>query len=174
VTSAPPKSDKKPPVEHEILFQNWFKSVGPRTYAAQLKKARNGNHFLVLTEGNRHKETGDIRKTRLFIYSEDFPAFFRLLHEAAVFIRENPVPEEVKRRQEKFWATQSADQRPPGSGRAPQSNSGEAARGRSSPSPGVAGPRPDLRTRNGTGSGRPERQQQSRPAPRPSRAMQPA
>ena len=47
---------------------------------AQLKKANNGNHFLVLTEGNRHKETGDIRKTRLFVYSEDFAAFFRMLH----------------------------------------------------------------------------------------------
>src|SRR4051812_35560996 len=36
--------------EQEILFQNYFKSVGPRTYAAQVKKAGNGNHFLVLTE----------------------------------------------------------------------------------------------------------------------------
>src|SRR5688572_13535174 len=31
--------------EHEILFQKYFKSVNPqRTYAAQVKKAGNGNH----------------------------------------------------------------------------------------------------------------------------------
>ena len=29
-------------VEHEILFQKFFKSVGPRTYAAQVKRAKNG------------------------------------------------------------------------------------------------------------------------------------
>src|SRR5437588_9342050 len=39
--------------EEAILFQTFFKSVGPRTYASQVKRPANGNHFLVLTEGNR-------------------------------------------------------------------------------------------------------------------------
>src|SRR5438477_9326707 len=82
--------------EEQILFQSYFKSVGPRTYAAQVKRAANGNHFLVLTEGKRDEKTDEVRKTRLFIFSEDFPAFFRLVQEAAVFIRANPVPQEVK------------------------------------------------------------------------------
>jgi uncharacterized protein DUF3276 len=93
--------------EHEILFQKWFKSVGPRTYAAQLKKARNGNHYLALTEGRRDEATGEVRKTRLFIYSEDFIEFFKMLHEAAVFVREHPVSPEVKKRQELHWAKQA-------------------------------------------------------------------
>ena len=115
----------KPAVtDHEILFQQWFKSVGPRTYAAQLKKAKNGNHFLVLTEGNRDKETDQIRKTRLFLYSEDFAEFFKMLHETAMFIREHPVPEAVKKRQDRRWAKQ----RTPGGGSSPRSAAPESER----------------------------------------------
>jgi hypothetical protein len=91
-------------LEAEILFQTYFKSVGPRTYAAQVKKAGNGNHFVVLTEGKKDAETGQPRKTRLFVFSEDFRDFFRMLQETAVFIRENPVPPEIKKKRDKFWA----------------------------------------------------------------------
>src|SRR5687768_12463357 len=95
---------QKPKPEPLILFQNYFKSVGPRTYAAQVKEAGNGNHFLVLTEGKRDEGSDEVKKTRLFVFSEDFPAFFRMLHETAQFIRDNPVSDEVKRKREKFWA----------------------------------------------------------------------
>ena len=54
----------KPKPEPKILFQTYFKSVGPRTYAAQLKEAGNGNHFLVLTEGKRDDASGDVKRTR--------------------------------------------------------------------------------------------------------------
>jgi hypothetical protein len=99
----PAKSAAKP-VEDKILFQNFFKSVGPRTYASQLKQARNGNHYLVLTEGKRDKESGEVRKTRLFLYSEDFVPFFKMLHETVAFIKAHPVPEEVKKKRQRFWA----------------------------------------------------------------------
>ena len=90
--------------EAEIIFQKFFKSAGPRTYAAQVKRAGNGNHFLVLTEGKRDDKTGEVRKTRLFVFSEDFPAMFHMLHETAQFIKANPVPPEVRQRRERFWA----------------------------------------------------------------------
>jgi hypothetical protein len=113
MTSAPPAgkrrfSNRQPREKQEakILFQQFFKSVGPRTYAAQLKEAGNGNHFLVLTEGKRDEKTGEVRKTRLFIFSEDFGQFFRLLKETAEFIREHPVSTEVKQRQERYWKKQ--------------------------------------------------------------------
>jgi hypothetical protein len=72
--------------DHPILFQQFFKSVGPRTYAAQMKRASNGNHYLVFTEGQRVQDSPDIRKTRLFVYSEDFVEFFRLVKAAAEFV----------------------------------------------------------------------------------------
>lgn len=97
--SAPPKA------EHEILFQQYFKSVNPaKTYAVQLKRAGNGNHYLVLTEGKRDDSTGDVRKTRVFVYSEDFKEYFKMLQAAAVFIRANPVPDAVKNKRQQFWA----------------------------------------------------------------------
>jgi hypothetical protein len=108
-----PKAGKPPVREHEILFQNWFKSVGPRTYAVQVKKANNGNHFLVLTEGKRDEASGEVRKTRFFLYSEDFVEFFKMLKEAAVFIREHPVPADVKRRQDRRWAKVNSSTKAP-------------------------------------------------------------
>jgi hypothetical protein len=111
--SSPPhdNSNSGPRPEPKILFQKFFKSVGPRTYAAQVKEAANGNHFLVLTEGRRDDKTDEVRKTRLFIFSEDFPEFFKMLDETARFIRANPVPDEVKQRRKSFWAKQASDRK---------------------------------------------------------------
>lgn len=91
-------------VESKILFQQYFKSTGSRTYAAQVKEASTGNHFLVLTEGKRVKKTNQIRKTMLFVFSEDFGEFFNLLRQAEKFVQANPAPEEVKKRQQNYWA----------------------------------------------------------------------
>jgi hypothetical protein len=102
---SPPKRDES---EHDILFQKFFKSVGPRTYAAQVKRATNGNHYLVLMEGKRDEASGEVRKTWLFVYSEDFVEFFRLVKATAEFIKEHPVPDAVRIRQEKRWAKASA------------------------------------------------------------------
>ena len=96
-----------PKPEPAILFQRFFKSLGPRTYAAQVKEASNGNHFIVLTEGKRDSKTDEIRKTRLFVFSEDFPEFFRLIKATAEFVRDHPVPEEIRKRQEQYWSRQS-------------------------------------------------------------------
>jgi len=98
----------KPKAEPKILFQTYFKSVGPRTYAAQVKEAGNGNHFLVLTEGKRDDASGDVKKTKLFVFSEDFAEFFKLMKQTAEFIKANPVSPKVKQRREKFWAKQNA------------------------------------------------------------------
>lgn len=92
--------------EPVILFQKYFKSIGPRTYAAQIKQAGNGNHFLVLTEGKRDPKTDQLRKTQLYVFSEDFSAFFRMLHETAQFIRANPVPDAVRKRRDAYWTRQ--------------------------------------------------------------------
>lgn len=115
-SSVPPAAGVKP--DAEILFQKYFKSVGPRTYAAQIKKAGNGNHFLVFTEGKRDEKTGEIRKTRLFVFSEDFAEFFKMLHETACFIRQNPVPDEIRKKREKYWARQREGAGSNGSGHA--------------------------------------------------------
>ena len=100
---APVKPSAGQEAEDKILFQDYFKSVGPRTYATQLKQAKNGNHYLVITEGKRDKESGEVRKTRVFVFSEDFSAFFKMLSNTAGFIREHPVPEDVKRKRAKYW-----------------------------------------------------------------------
>jgi len=96
--------------DQPILFQQFFKSVGPRTYVAQVKQAGNGNHYLVLTEANRKKDSDEIRKTRLFIFSEDFAAFHDLLRDAKNFTERNPVSAEVAKKQNQYWQKKS---RPP-------------------------------------------------------------
>ena len=89
--------------EHPILFQKYFKSVGTRTYVAQMKIATNGNHYLVFTEAGRKKGTDELRKTRIFVYSEDFKAFFDMLSETLRFTVEHPVPKEVAAERAAFW-----------------------------------------------------------------------
>lgn len=104
-----PAAGAKP--EPKILFQRYFKSIGSRTYAVQVKEVANGNHLLVLTEGKRDPQTNEVRKSRVFVYGEDFIHFFRQLHETAAFLRANPVPEEVRARREKFWARKTRETR---------------------------------------------------------------
>lgn len=124
--------------EHEILFQKYFKSVNPqRTYASQVKKAGNGNHYVVFTEGRRDDATGEVRKTRLFVYSEDFIEFFRMLQETAYFVRDNPVPAEVRQKRHKFWSRNGE-----------RSRTSPAPRNAPAPAPRPAsGPAPDRRPR---------------------------
>lgn len=99
---------KGPKPEPKILFQTYFKSVGPRTYAAQLKEAANGNHFLAFTEGKRDQKTDELRKVSVLVFSEDFEAFFKLMHEAEAFVRDHPVSPEVRDKQRKYWAQKNA------------------------------------------------------------------
>ena len=70
-------------VEPVILYQKYFKSIGARTYAVQVKRAGNGSHFLVLTEGKRDEKTGQVRKSQLYVFSEDFAAYFQMLRDTA-------------------------------------------------------------------------------------------
>jgi hypothetical protein len=112
--------DVKPP--QKILHQSYFKSLGPRTYAAQVKEAQNGNHFILLTEGKRDKTTGDLHKTSLIVFSEDFNEFFKLVEDTARFVRAHPVPEEVARKQAKIWAKRKNSPRDQNSFRGPNSS----------------------------------------------------
>jgi hypothetical protein len=108
--TAPSTAKQRADANHEILFQTYFKSVNPRrTYAAQVKRATNKNQYLVLTEGKRDDKTDEVRLTRLFLYSEDFAEFFRLMKSVAEFIKANPVPDAVKQRREQFWAKGGPD-----------------------------------------------------------------
>src|SRR5688500_18775180 len=96
--------------EPKILFQKYFKSIGTRTYAAHLKENDKGNQFLVLTEGKRDPQTGEMKKTKVFVYSEDFAQYFRMLHETAQFIKAHPVSEDVKLKRQRYWARKEAEQ----------------------------------------------------------------
>jgi len=104
----------QPKAEPKILFQDYFKSVGPRTYVAQVKEASNGNHFIVLTEGKRDKDSEAVRKTKLLVFSEDFDAFLAMVRRTGEFIKDHPVPDKVRRQQEKFWKNRNSNPAPPG------------------------------------------------------------
>ena len=96
--------------EPKVLFQKYFKSIGTRSYAAHLKENDKGNQFLVLTESKRDPATGETKKTKVFVYSEDFAQYFRMLHETAQFIKAHPVSEEIKLKRQRYWARKEAEQ----------------------------------------------------------------
>lgn len=142
-----------------IVFQQFFKSIGPRTYAAQVKTAGNGNPYLVLTEGKRDGATGDLRKTRLFVFSEDFDAFLALLKDTADWLRAHPVPDDIRRRREKFWAKHAETSKSMGSGTAATEGSAQSRSSRvaldqpcSRATGGKTPARPIPRARTGAGA----------------------
>ena len=96
--------------EPKVLFQKYFKSVGTRSYAAHVKENDKGNQFLVLTESKRDPATGETKKSKVFVYSEDFAQYFRMLHETAQFIKAHPVSEEMKLKRQRYWARKEAEQ----------------------------------------------------------------
>jgi hypothetical protein len=104
-----PTSSRAAKSDHKVLFQKYFKSIGPRTYGVQIKESNKGNHYIVLNENRRDITTSDVKKTRMFIYSEDFAHYFRMLHETAQFIKTHPVPEEIKLRRQRYWARKEAE-----------------------------------------------------------------
>jgi len=106
------KPGEKPRIEHPILFQDFFKSVGPRTYAIQFKKASNGNHYMVLIEGQRDPKSGELYKRKVNVFSEDFEAFWVLLGSAHKWIKANPVPEKVASKQKALWTKRNAQAQP--------------------------------------------------------------
>ena len=95
--------------DHKILFQKYFKSISPRQYSVHLKECPSGNHYLVLTETKRDPETGESKKSRIFVYSEDFSQYFRMLHETAQFIKTHPVAEEIKLKRQRYWAKKEVE-----------------------------------------------------------------
>jgi hypothetical protein len=106
------RPDAKAKPEPKIIHQTFFKSIGPRTYASQVKELANGNHMLLLTEGRRDEQTGEVRKTRLAVFAEDFSVFFNMLKETSRFIDTHPLPDDVRRRRERFWKKGAAPASP--------------------------------------------------------------
>ncbi|MFT3788103.1 MAG: DUF3276 family protein [Tepidisphaeraceae bacterium] len=100
-TGGRPANDKPDP----ILYQSWFKSVNPqRTYATQIKRARNGNRYAVVTEGKRDKQTGELKKISVYVYEEDFEALLGLFAQLADWVKKHPTPPDLRRRRAAFWA----------------------------------------------------------------------
>jgi hypothetical protein len=83
--------------EQKILFQKFFKAGQNRTYAAQVKETSGGQPFLVITDGRRDKE-GELRKSYVYVFSENFAEFFRMLQETAQYIKAHPAPPQPERR----------------------------------------------------------------------------
>ena len=106
---ASPQTKAQASSQTEILFQKYFKSVGQRTYAAQVSRARNDNQFITLIEGRRDKETGEVKKSKLLVFSEDFDEFFKLLQDISGWIKQHPLPQDFQEKRKRFWATKKAE-----------------------------------------------------------------
>ena len=73
------------------LLKTWaFDSVGPKKYAIQLKKARNGNPYLKFTEGTP-QDDGSFRKFSITVWSEDFRAVFEQMDQVRNYLNENKI-----------------------------------------------------------------------------------
>jgi hypothetical protein len=101
--------------------------MGPRIYAAQIKRAGNGNQYLVLTESKRDDSGGEPRKTRIFLYGEDFAAFFSMMRSLAGWMKEHPLDSQFLARRKAFWAKKSHEPLPCTAGAGTASNRANAS-----------------------------------------------
>lgn len=72
-------------VERTDLFSEKV-AAGGRTYFFDVKRAKGGAHYLVISE-SRPKD-GGFEHQRVMVFPENFPAFSEALKKAAVFIQE--------------------------------------------------------------------------------------
>jgi hypothetical protein len=107
---APTRNAPADKSEPRVLFQKFFKSISRRHYAAKIKETPDGNQFLVLTDERMDQETGELKKSKVTIHSEDFMHYFRMLHDTAQFIKTHPVSEDLKMKRMRHWAKKEAEQ----------------------------------------------------------------
>jgi hypothetical protein len=74
----------------------------------QVSRARNDNQFITLIEGRRDRETNEVKKTKLLVFSEDYVEFFRMMHELALWVREHPLSEEFREKRKQYWANKKS------------------------------------------------------------------
>ena len=72
---------------HDERFEVCTKAVraGKRTYYFDVKKTRNDDYYLTITESKRKADDGDnaksFEKHKIFLYKEDFEKFYNGLYE---------------------------------------------------------------------------------------------
>lgn len=100
------------------IVKTWlFDSIGPRKYAVQIKKAANGNPFMLIVEGVPSTNgDGTFRRFSVNLWSEDFARFFGVLDEVRAYMAANNIktPEGHKydpNKPRKFGAKQKAEAR---------------------------------------------------------------
>jgi hypothetical protein len=59
-----------------------------RTYYIDVKKTRNADHYIVLTENTKRLEDNGIDRHKIFIYKEDVNKFLAAFNEAAAKVKE--------------------------------------------------------------------------------------
>lgn len=78
--------------EPEIVFSKSVKA-GKRIYYLDVKKARNEDLYLCITESKKRSQGEDeapqFEKHKVFLYKEDFAHFMEALNETIGFVKEN-------------------------------------------------------------------------------------
>lgn len=95
------KRNKEDSEDKEIIYSHAIKA-GKRIYYLDVKKSRNDDFFLSITESRKivNGEGEDIRvsyeKHKIFLYKEDFQKFMNGLHDVLSYIHENQHPKDAQ------------------------------------------------------------------------------
>ena len=76
--------------EQEIVYSRSVKA-GKRIYYLDVRKARNNDLYLSITESKRRQaeegETSSFEKNKVFLYKEDFANFIEVLQDVIAFVQ---------------------------------------------------------------------------------------
>ena len=95
--------DRRDDFEREEILSRNLKA-GKRTYFFDVKKTRNDDKYLVITESKKNFNDTDgsfsYEKHKIFLYKEDYEKFATMLNDMIVFMKDGKIPperEEFKR-----------------------------------------------------------------------------
>jgi hypothetical protein len=89
-TDAGRANTRRRPPERELLEEFGFTSEGPYGYRIDVKRAKNGNPLLELTQTIPKRDGGTFDLT-FNVWSEDFDSFFKSLGQAYRYIKANRI-----------------------------------------------------------------------------------
>ena len=75
-------------MEKTLMFSEIIKG-NARTYFFDVKKASNGNPYLLLTESKKNKD-GGFEKVRIIIFQDDMPAFVEMVNKSQKMMEPTP------------------------------------------------------------------------------------
>jgi hypothetical protein len=79
-------------INHDEVYSKKVRA-GKRTYIFDVRRTRNEDYYITISERKKRQDGEGIHKQKLFLYKEDFRKFSEALDEVMEHVKEDLLPE---------------------------------------------------------------------------------